>query len=274
MHERVAINAVCFADQTFRVPSLTEMADLWRQLGPRRVSFVEPLIAGDFMHAVEVVNAGRYAVETIAHPFVSGPIDCSEPEIESARSNLSDSIRAAAALGARSIYVLSGGHGSLKWEQAAERFARAIEPCVAEANAARVLLAVENSGPQSAHWHLAHSLRDTLTLAELAGIGVCMDIHHCWWEAGLDQTITRAADRLHLVQVSDYVYGDRGYLCRAVPGDGDIPLWRIIDWALTAGYQNGFDLELIGGRIDDEGHPQATRRAAEWTSDLLDRLGA
>ena len=101
--------------------------------------------------------------------------------------------------------------------------------------------------------HIAHSLRDTVTLAEMAGIGVCMDFFGCWAEAGLAETIERAGPRLGLVQVADYVYGDRSLPSRAVPGDGVIPIKQILGWALDAGYTGGFDFELLGPRIDQAG---------------------
>ena len=43
--------------------------------------------------------------------------------------------------------------------------------------------------------------------------------------------------RLQVVQVSDYVYGDRALPCRAVPGDGAVPFKRILEWMLGAGYK-------------------------------------
>ena len=39
-------------------------------------------------------------------------------------------------LGARSIYLLTGGHGTLTWEEAAEVFRAAVAPCVAKARQA------------------------------------------------------------------------------------------------------------------------------------------
>ena len=54
--------------------------------------------------------------------------------------------------------------------------------------------------------------------------------------------------RCGLIQVSDYIYGDQSPRARAVPGDGAIPLERILGWALDAGYHGAFDLELLGPR--------------------------
>jgi sugar phosphate isomerase/epimerase len=76
------------------------------------------------------------------------------------------------------------------------------------------------------------------------------------------------------VQASDYVPGDRTAPCRAVPGDGMIPLAHLLGELLEAGYQGVFDLELLGPRIQEEGPAAATKRAAEKLSEILTRLGA
>ena len=78
----------------------------------------------------------------------------------------------------------------------------------------------------------------------------------------------------HLVQVGDYTCGDTSVPCRAVPGDGDIPIRQICEWLLGAGYKGGFDFELIGPRIDQEGHFAAVKRAGEYMSKVLEELGA
>jgi sugar phosphate isomerase/epimerase len=80
--------------------------------------------------------------------------------------------------------------------------------------------------------------------------------------------------RVGLVQVSDYVLGDRTYPCRAVPGDGAIPLERLIGDLLDAGYAGVFDIELVGPRIAAEGPRVACTRAGEYVSEILLNLGA
>jgi sugar phosphate isomerase/epimerase len=93
-------------------------------------------------------------------------------------------------------------------------------------------------------------------------------------EAGLKALLQQAIPMTGLVQVSDYVLGDRTAPCRAVPGDGVIPLDRIIGDVLDAGYRGVFDIELVGPRIAAEGARPATERAAQKVSDILRRLGA
>ena len=71
------------------------------------------------------------------------------------------------------------------------------------------------------------------------------------------------------MQVSDFAVGTLSTPNRLVPGDGDIPLRRIIGQVIDAGYDGVFDLELIGPRIVEEGYEPATRRALHVLEDLL-----
>ena len=74
------------------------------------------------------------------------------------------------------------------------------------------------------------------------------------------------------VQVSDFVIGSASTPDRAVPGDGDIPLARILGRVLAAGYRGAFEVELVGPRIDSEGYPGAIRRSVAWVNQLLGEL--
>jgi sugar phosphate isomerase/epimerase len=101
-----------------------------------------------------------------------------------------------------------------------------------------------------------------------------MEINACWGERALSDTIVAGADRIRLVQLSDYVIGTLTTPDRAVPGDGDIPFERILSPLLGAGYRGAFDIELIGPRIEAEGYEQAVPRAVRAVELLLERLGA
>lgn len=271
MHDRVSVNSICFMTQPLSV-----QADYWRSLGARRIGLVGPQLTGEGIDAVkQVLASGDYAVETIVHPSFAGQrLDPDPATWREPRERLAAMIAMAKQLGAQSIYMTTGGFGALTWEQAADTFAGMVAPCAEQARSEGVALMIENTPPVYADIHIAHNLRDTVALAELAGIGVCIDLPSCWTEAGLQQTIERAMPRCHLVQISDYVCGDRAVPARAVPGDGDMPLARLLEWLLAAGYRGAFDLELLGPRIDEEGHLEATGRAAAALGDLLQSLGA
>lgn len=272
MHERVTVHGICFLGDQFE-----QQAKYWRELEAHRVCLVGLQIEKEGIAAARAaLDTGNYRLENIVSPFLMGQqLNPDEATWSAPRAQLSAQIQAAAQLGANSIYMTTGGHGTnLTWEQSAEVFVNAIAPCVEEARAEGIRLMVENAPFHNADIHIAHTLRDTITLAEMAGIGVCIDLFGCWYEADLKNLIEHAMPRCDLVQVSDYVFGDRAPAARAVPGDGNMPLEKLLDWVLSAGYRGAFDLELFGPRIDKEGRFEAARRAALRTGELLESLGA
>ncbi|OBI47873.1 xylose isomerase [Mycobacterium sp. E787] len=252
------VRALSVHNVTFLGADTDELHQNWTTLGLRHLSILDTqLLDPGFVH---LIRAEEYAVEAVYHLFADG-------------ADLSRLIDAAATVGARCIYMLTGGRNGLTWERAAERFCRAIEPCVQQARQAGVALAIENASSLYADIHVAHSLRDTITLAELAGLGICIDLFHCWAEADLAGLLRLALPRTELIQLSDYVLGDRALPARAVPGDGAIPIEPFVAQALAGGYRFGFDLELLGPRIDAEGRLAAAGRACATVSAMLDRLG-
>lgn len=271
MHDKISVNSICLPGASF-----AQLGQHWRELGAPRGSFVSHQLDAESNEAAgAALAAGHCRLETIVHPFMPGqPLELREDTWQQPRARLNAVLESAAALGARSVYLTTGGHGSGSWEDSARAFAEAVAPCAALAREKNINLMIENAPFLYADLHIAHSLRDTVTLAEMAGIGVLIDIFSCWTEAGLRDTIKQAAPRLGLVQVSDYVSGDRALPARAVPGDGAIPLQRILGWILEQGYDGAFDLELLGPRIDREGNLAATQRAAAATTALLHTLGA
>jgi len=270
MHDRLSVNAICFPGA-----SLRELAGYWQALGAHRVSLVSTLVTEEGRAAAqEALRSCDCRVETIMHPFLFGrPLEAAEESWRAARAALDRAIEDARALGARSMYLLTGGHGTLTWEEAAAAFRAAVAPCVAKARAAGIPLMIENAPPLYADSHIAHTLRDAVALAEIADVGVCIEFFACWTEAGLKESIERAVPRCHVVQVCDYVCGDRSLPSRAVPGDGGMPVKRMIEWVLRAGYRGVFDLELLGPRIDREGRLEAVRRAADNVGEMLRSLG-
>ena len=101
-----------------------------------------------------------------------------------------------------------------------------------------------------------------------------LDFQSCWYERGLEQVVRENIDLVEVAQISDFVIGTTETGNRVVPGDGDIPLERLVAMALDAGFEGAFDLEVMGPRIEEEGYPSAVRRAVDRASELLDKLGA
>jgi sugar phosphate isomerase/epimerase len=85
----------------------------------------------------------------------------------------------------------------------------------------------------------------------------------------LTASLSEAGPLLGLVQLSDLVPPSTVLPDRAVPGDGVIPLGRIISQVLAAGYDGPLELELLGPRIEAEGYEAACRRAVARLSQML-----
>jgi sugar phosphate isomerase/epimerase len=160
------------------------------------------------------------------------------------------------------------------WEQAADAFCDFIAPCAAVARDLGVPLLLEPTNPLRADVSFVHWQRDAMDIARRAGIKIMVDFQSCWFERGLEELVRKNIDLVSVVQISDYVIGTLQAGERAVPGDGDIPLERLLATVLEAGYKGAFDLEVMGPRIESEGYPSAIRRSVERVSELLDRLGA
>jgi sugar phosphate isomerase/epimerase len=267
MHDRLSVHSV-----TFFGDSLAQLHTQWSALGLTRLSLIDSQLPDPGLAPLLATHG--YRIDAVYHLFGAGRVPTAADEVTAARQALDRVIDTAADLGTRMIYMLTGGRGSLTWERAAARFCAAVAPCLEHARQRGVALAVENASSLYADIHIAHSLRDTVTLAEMADLGICIDLFHCWAEAGLPALVERALPRTELVQLSDYVLGDRALPARAVPGDGAVPVEPFVAQVLAGGYAHGFDLELIGPRIDAEGRAQATRRACEAVAALLDRLVA
>ena len=269
MHPRVSLHQVGFLSE-----STAAFIAFCREIGVGHMTLVNPHMLGPGVLAeaqAELAGGGPRAT-TVNQPFARYP-DIEQDSGEAALK-LNQAIEAAAALGASQLYIVTGGRGSLDWEQAAGRLAELIAPCRLLAKRCGVTLLVENANSLNADIHIAHTLDDTVRLAETMEIGVCIDLGASWFEGGLKEKFARAMPLTCLVQVSDYVLGDRMTPHRAVPGDGVVPIERQIGQLLDLGYSGVFDLELLGPRIEAEGHREAFARAAENLSELLVRLGA
>ncbi len=187
---------------------------------------------------------------------------------------VAEGIEAAVRLGAPCVVLTTGPAGDQAWEDAADAFAASMAPRVDEARVAGVALALEHTNSLRADVGFVHTLRDAVDLARRVDLGVCLEVNACWGERALRDTIADGIDRIRLVQVSDYAIGTTTTPDRLVPGDGDIPLARILGQLVDAGYEGLFELELVGPRIEEEGYRSAILRSLASLSDLLEAAGA
>ena len=266
MHPRVSVSAICTYSW-----SLEQDLAFYAEAGITNVGISAAKLEhhGWVNGSARVRDAGLRVTNLIG----LGPFRLAEPgQWGAQRERLVHALDAAVTVGAECLVLTTGPAGPLTWEEAADALDTALTPVIAEARARQVPFAIEHTNSLRVDVSFVHTLADVVELARRLGVGVCMEVNACWAERQLDDTIARGVDRFRLVQVSDFAVGTLSTPNRLVPGDGDIPLARILGQVLAAGYAGCFDVELIGPRIEEEGYAPAVRRGVDSLTALLEQL--
>lgn len=264
MHPAISINTLC-------LPPADIHAQIERvaRIGAQAISPVVPEVedTGIASCAAAMRDAGIVAALVTHRAFAADT-----PDIAAEQAKLNRSIEVAAGIGAGHVLLTTGGRGALAWQDAAQRFAETIQPCVEVARSAGVGLAIEPTSHLYADISLVHRLSDTTRIARMAGIGVIPDLFACWTDADLPEAIEDAGPLLSVIQVSDYAYGGRALPCRVIPGDGVIPLPDLIGRIAATGFAGYYDLEIIGPALASEGHDAGLIRAGAYMTQILEGL--
>jgi sugar phosphate isomerase/epimerase len=243
VHPRVCVSGISTWNQ-----SLAEDVALYEELGVHTIGAALRKIEGD--QDVELLRSSGLNVANV---------------IGVGHSGLSRALAIAKRLAAPAIVFTTGPAGPLEWDAAADAFGAAMAAYLP----APVRLCLEHTNSLRHDVSFVHTLRDAVDLARRLDIHVCMEINACWGERDLARTIADGIDRIGIVQVSDFSIGTLSTPNRLVPGDGDIPLPRIIGQLLDAGYEGVFDLELVGPKIEAEAYRSAIARSCAYLSELL-----
>jgi len=262
-HPRLVVNSASLITW----PLEREIA-LYRELGITRVALLSRKVdAAGEDEAERLVRAAGFAVDSL---MVGPLLELARPaQWDDGRAALRRALARARRFAASCAVITSGPAVGLPWEDAAAAFVEAVRPVVEEARADGMTIAVENTNGLRFDLGFLHNLRDTIDVAKRAGVGVCMEVNNIWGERALRATIAAGVDAIRMVQVNDFVVGTTSTPDRAVPGDGDIPLARIVGYLEDAGYRGPYELEIVGPRIEAEGYPSAVRRSLEFLDRLL-----
>jgi sugar phosphate isomerase/epimerase len=274
MHPRVCVSGLCFP-QLSALDALDAIAGLGAAnaslTGAKvRESGAERVAAAARRHGITIVTTTGALGLDLSSGQASGASGASVASLRRAR----DDIDLAAAVGAAAMYGLVGPRTSSRWDASADAYLNAVGELVDYATGRGVTLAIEPASWLYADLTFIHSFHDAIAIAHRGGLGICLDAFHVWTESGLREEIGEHTRLIAHVQLSDMIRGARALPCRAVPGEGDVPLAAIVGWLLDAGYPGVFDCELNGPGIDAIGHRAAAARTANWLDSLLSELGA
>lgn len=242
--------------------------ELFRELGVTRVALLSRKVdaTGEDATLRLVRDAGLEVDSLMVGPLLDL---ARRAQWDEGRAALRAALARARRFGARCAVITSGPAIGLPWEDAADALVEAVRPVIEEATADEMTVAVEHTNGLRFDLGFLHNLRDTVDLARRAGLQICMEVNNVWGERALRDTIAAGVDLIRMVQVNDFVVPTTSTPDRAVPGDGAIPLPRIVRYLEDAGYRGPYELEIVGPRIEAEGYPSAVRRSLEYFDRLL-----
>jgi sugar phosphate isomerase/epimerase len=97
-------------------------------------------------------------------------------------------------------------------------------------------------------WSILNTLRDAAAFIDEVGsdaVGIQFDVWHLWSTPDLFEEITRYADLIAGVHISDYREPTRGWADRVLPGDGVADVAAIFSALDDAGWDGYYDLEIF-----------------------------
>ncbi|MFB7146171.1 sugar phosphate isomerase/epimerase family protein [Agrobacterium deltaense] len=175
-------------------------------------------------------------------PLTANSLDRAEAELERA-----------ARFGADHVFLFTGGFQDNERDLRAAR--RRVEDSIGKvldiARKIGVRLAIEPLHPMvTGDRALISSLSHANSICEALGpgIGLVVDVYHCWWDERLPAEIKRAGDagRLLGFHVNDWLLPTRHLLTdRGMMGDGIIDLPGIYAMVRNAGYSGAVEVEIF-----------------------------
>jgi len=266
MHPRLSIDAMC----TFKWSFEQDLA-LWRDLGVRHAGLLGVKLGA----APEASMARLDAAGITASTIIASSFDLADPASwEGTVAAHRAVIDLAAGHGGHSIYFTPGRTTGAPWRDVLKLFAEAVAPTVAYAKIRGVRAAIEPSLRTNVSF--VNTLRDAIDVAELTGISLIADFGNMWMERDFREVLFAAMPHIALMQIGDVVVGSPGRPPpggRAHIGQGELPLRRMMQDVLDAGYTGVFDLEVVGPQIGTDIDEAAVRRGAAAAAALLTEMG-
>jgi sugar phosphate isomerase/epimerase len=266
IHPRLSVNAMCSFSWSWDQDFV-----LWKSLGLRHAGLLISKLGPDAGAKLSDLSAAGISISTL----ITGGFDLSNRDSwEATHAAHRHAIDLVATEKGRSIYFTSGRTVRLDWDEDFALLAEAVAPSVAYGREKGVLVALEPSQRTSVSF--VTTLADAIDVAQQTGLSIVADFANCWAERGLAASFKRAAPHLALLQIDDIIIGSTNRPApggRAHIGIGELPVRRMVQDVLDAGYTGPFDLEVVPADFTAATDEAELRAGVEAASALLYELG-
>lgn len=121
---------------------------------------------------------------------------------------------------------------------------------------------------ESAIWTVSQAL-DIVDAVDCSNVGICLDLWNSWQDAGIEDEIRRAGDRIFVLQVSDW-RTPRSFGDRIIPGYGSIPLGKLLHAVYETGYRDACTVEIFSQDVPDSLYDTDLRAVVQESRKGLD----
>ena len=181
----------------------------------------------------------------------------------------------AAELGVDCVTAEVAPRGELSWDEAARHVVEQTVAVIPEIRARNLRLAIEPVHPIRQDVSFINMAADAVEIVRRVddpSFGYLFDTYHLWWQRGIEELARESADHVFCVQVSDHKAVTLRTQDRAMPGQGIIPLHRLLQALVDGGYAGWWELEVISDQNAAMGIDVALQTAVRglndaWSSD-------
>jgi sugar phosphate isomerase/epimerase len=266
LNPRLSVDSMCTFNWSFE-----DDLNLWRSMG---VKHAAPLISKVIDDPAGKLGALKRAGIECSTLILGGHNLANRQSWDATRAMHRAAIDHLAAIEGKSIYFTSGRTVMQGWDRDVELLTEAVAPTVAYGKEKGVAVALEPT--QRPDVSFVTNLADAIDVADRTGLKLIADFGVIWLERDLKARLRRAMPHIQLIQFGDFFISsplDPKPSGRAHVGQGELPVKRLIQDVLDAGYTGLFDLEVVGNDFTQPTDEAALRRGILAASALLDELG-
>jgi sugar phosphate isomerase/epimerase len=196
--------------------------------------------------------------------FTGGTQDSRDAAVDNTKKTL----ELAKEIDAGFLLIVSGPTLPRQLEESRGYVRNALEALVPFAESLGVKMALEAIHPiDISRWSVVVTMSQALAVVrEFSSpcLGVLLDFYNNWWEPGIETLIEQMANELLGVHVADWNMETLGVDRRLLPGQGVIPLGRLIRSVEASGYSGCYDVEIFNEEIWSGDYNQILGDIVQW----------